>query len=287
MGLFNRGKKQAEADRAETSEAAPVRPVLNTRVRESLEEWAQRKDAQRFADVLRRSLSGELLLDITDSRFADVQAGPQRGDTLAITSQRDNAGKNLLVAFTGNDELARYRGRPGISLGQPAAAVLAQAASDYEGIVIDGRSPGAFIAYAEEIRTQCAGDPVAVGRLGELTTERSVPFDEYLEALSAASLFIPLVSQRDEAGTEIGVQLVGIPGPDGSSFAAAGTAPAEIWAWGAALEAQRTGLENIARAVVADGRAGLVVNPAGPSVTIPVDALRRFATPPAARSDGS
>jgi len=291
MALFGRGKRrddEPERGAGQAPEQAPVTGgeqsgpgagVVNVRVQDALAVWAARKDAQTFADVMRRAADGELLLDITDSTIADLAHGLQRGDVLAIASQRDNAGKHLLVAFTSNEELARYRGRPGRSLVQPAAAALAQAVKDYEGIVIDGRSAGAFIAYADEIRQQFAGDPEALGRVAHATPSRSLPFAEYLELLGTSELFIPFESKADEAGNETGVIVPGVRGQDGAAYAVAGTAPAEIWAWSARSGAQRTGLAEIARAAVANGQAGVVINPAGPSVTIPIEALRPFAAP--------
>jgi len=258
-----------------TAGSAP--PVDNARVREALERWAGRKDGQTFADVVRRAVVGQLLLDITDSRIADPSAGFGPGDTIAITSQNDAAGKHLLVAFTNNDELTRYRGRPGISLGQPAAAVLAQAMRDYEGIVIDGRSAGAFIAYSAELEQQLGGDPEAVRPLTEATVTRAMPFEEFLQALAAGAVYIPFEVRRDENGAEAGIVVPGAVGADGAPHAVLGTAPAEVWAWSPGSGAQRTGLGNVARAVLAQGQAGVVVNPAGPSAVIPADVLRRFA----------
>ncbi|WP_285726193.1 SseB family protein [Psychromicrobium xiongbiense] len=247
--------------------------VVNTQVQGALTRWAQRKDHQTFSEVLRWAMQGQLLLDITDSRIANPQLGFQPGDTLSIAAQPDNAGKNLLLAFTDNDELARYRGRPGTSLVQPAGAVLAQAAQDFEGIVIDGRSAGAFIAYAGEIVQGSDGKPDSLGRLAEATVTRSLPFSEYLDALREGPLFIPFDVQRDAAGSETGIVVPGVSGPDGARFAVAGTSPAEIWAWSPGSGAQRTGLDNVVRALLEDHQSGLVINPAGPAVTIPAPIL--------------
>lgn len=282
MGLFSRGKQEPQPEAAQPA-PVPGAEVRNDRVAEALTVWAGLKNGQTFADVVRRAVTGELLLDITDSTFADPAAGPQPGDTLAITSQPDNAGKRLLVAFTSNGELSRYRGHPGMSLVQPAAAVLAQAAREYEGIVIDGRSPGAFIAYSAEIQQQLAGDPEAVGPMGEATATRSLPFEEYLTALAAAPVFVPFEVERDESGAQTGVSVLTVAGADGAPYAVIGTAPAEVWAWSPQSGAQPTSLAHVARAVLEDRQAGVVVNPAGPSVTVPVDVLRRFASGAAPR----
>jgi len=282
VGLFSRRSREHEPD--ETRPEAPPGPppappargaepgpgVRHDRVRDGLGTWADRKDARTFADVLRRCASGELLLDVSDSRFADPARGLQPGDTLAIASIRDNAGADLLVAFTGHDELQRMRQDPGRSLVQPAAAVLAQAARDHQGVVIDGRSPGAFIAYAAEIRQHLTEDPEAVATLTEATASRSLPFDRYVAALADGPLFVPVAP--DAADRPAGSAATG---PDGGAYTVVGTSPAEVWAWRPGGEVRRVGLAEVAAATRAAGRAGVVVNPAGPPVVVPAAALPR------------
>lgn len=245
----------------------------NDRLAEGLALWAQRKDHQTFSEVLRRAVMGELLLDITDSTFADPEVGFQPGDRIAITSQRDNAGKNLLVAFTAQEHLNRFRGRPGIALVQPAAATLAQALRDYEGIVIDGRSEGSFIAYTEELGRYLAGEPEAAGRLSELTAFRSMPPEEYIAVLAQANVYIPYDIEHDESGGQSGVSVPSATAPEGGSYAVMGSSPAEIWAWSPGSNAQRTTLAQVVRVARREGQAGVVVNPAGPLISLPIDWL--------------
>lgn len=280
MGLFSRRSREHEPDEARTEAPSGASPaealpagepgfgVRHDRVREALGTWAERKDAQTFADVLRRAVSGQLLLDVTDSWLADPARGLQPGDTLTIASVRDNAGADLLVAFTGHDELQRMRQAPGRSLVQPAAAVLAQAARDHQGIVVDGRSPGAFIAYAAEIRQHLTEDPDAVAALTEATVSRSLPFEQYVAALAGAPLFVPVAAGGSGATPAA-------TGPDGGAYTVVGTSPAEVWAWRPGGEVRRVGLAEVAAAALAAGRAGVVVNPAGPSVVVPAAALPR------------
>ncbi|GIG36884.1 SseB family protein [Cellulomonas pakistanensis] len=272
MGLFSRRSRQHEPDEpAEGAAAAPPEPgpgVRNDGVREALAVWAGRKDVLTFADVLRRAVAGELLLDVTDSRLADPDRGFQQGDTLAIASVRDNAGADLLVAFTGHDELQRMRQAAGRSLVQPAAAVLAQALRDHQGIVVDGRSPGAFIAYADEIRAHLTDDPEAVAPLTDVTAGRSLPFGQYLEALGDGPLFAPV-----DPEVEDGAAGPAATGPDGGAYTAVGTSPAEVWAWRPGGEVRRVAFADVAAATRAAGRAGVVVNPARPAVVVPAGAL--------------
>lgn len=292
MGLFSRrsrehepvqpgagaspGQEPPSAPAAAPPAAEPGFGVRHDRVREALGTWAERKDARTFADVLRRAVSGELLLDVTDSRLADPARGFQQGDTLAIASIRDNAGADLLVAFTGHDELQRMRQAAGRSLVQPAAAVLAQAVRDHQGIVVDGRAPGAFIAYAAEIRQHLTEEPEAVARLSEATTTRSLPFEQYLEALAAGPLFVPIAAgAEDGSDGSDGPAGPAATGPDGGAYTVVGTSPAEVGAWRPGGEVRRVGLGEVAAATLAAGRAGIVVNPAGPPVVVPAAALPR------------
>ncbi len=255
-----------------------MEPVANEGLVEALGIWGRRKDQQVFAAVMTRALEGELLLDVTDSRIADPSAGFQPGDTIAIASQRDNAGKQVLLAFTSNDELARYRGHPGRSLVEPAAAVIARAMRDYEGIVIDGRSENFFIGYSDEMRRCVTDDPEGVARITDAGWKKSMPFPHYLQELARTPLFIPFEVQRDEQGRETGVVVPTARDAQGNPCAVAATAPAEIWLWSAGSGAQQTALANIARSVLEHGQTGVVLNPAGRFVFIAADDLRQFAT---------
>jgi hypothetical protein len=269
MGWFSKAKPQPEP-------AQPGPGVRHDRVREALAGWAEQKDARTVADVLRRTLVGELLLDATGSTLTTRDGRLQPGATLQINSTHDQAGKHLLLAFTGHDELSRLREEPGQSLVQPAAAVLAQAARDYDGIVIDGRSPGAFIAYAPEIGQHLTDDPEARTPLSTALVERTLPTPDLLALLAAATLYVLPVVRVHEDGTEVAT-LATTRGPDGSVFAVIGSAPAELWAWSPGGMVRGTDLAHVARIVQEDGFAGIVLNPAKPDVVLPVEVLARFA----------
>lgn len=303
-----RDARDHAADHAADPAAAPVR--RDERLAEGLGLWAERKDRRTLAEVLRRALTGQLLLDISDSEIADPSSGLQRGDRIAIAAQTDNAGRQLLMAFTENEELTRYRGRPGISLVQPAAAVLAQAARDFEGIAIDPRAEHACIVYAEEILQHFADDPEALVRATAATTtaatttaatataataatatatptantnaptaERSPsdPGSGLFESLVDAPLFVPVIPERDASGAETGAaRVMSAQDDQGRSFAVAGTSPAELWAWRAEAEAHRVALAQLADLVQGNGLAGLQLNPGGPGVFVPAEELRPF-----------
>ncbi|WIB63097.1 MULTISPECIES: SseB family protein [unclassified Curtobacterium] len=269
MGIFARKRGGAEP-----SSDRPARPedrlVVNRRVQRALAAWAVRKDAQTISGVLRECVTGDLLLDASDSTTRDPARPFQEGDQLAVGFQVDNAGKRLLVAFTDNERLAEYRRRGGSptpprSLVQPAAATLQMAATaPYEGIAIDpGSSDTLCIAYADEIRNGLTEDP-AVNEPLKTAIAVGAPEDE-LVALAAAApvVFIGAQVHRDERGEVTGVGVPTIRSPEGETYSPVFTSPAEVWAWAPDLDARPTGFANVARVAQEDGHAGVVLNPAG------------------------
>lgn len=231
--------------------------------------------------VLRQCASGQLLLDATASQFADPANPFAPGDSLAIGHQVDNAGKKLLLAFTSNEQLAAYhRGNPYVSLVQPATAVLKQAATEYEGIVINPGSPETLcIAYAPEIRQGLTDTPELNERLKQALAERALPWPELLDLISATEVvFVAMAETRDESGAVMGFELPTIPGKDGQFYSAVFTSPAEVWAWEPGFEAQPTSLKKIALATLETGQGGTLLNPAGPSVILNPSELQRFAS---------
>jgi hypothetical protein len=66
-------------------------------------------------------------------------------------------------------------------------------------------------------------------------------------------------------------------GADGATLSPIFTTPAQVWAWAPTLEARETRLANIARVALDDGHAGIIIDPAGPSLTLPSEALPALA----------
>src|SRR3954465_4471361 len=118
MGILSRKNKKDEAaepgggapaSRQPDESPPPSNLVVNLPVQEALVPWSSTKNAQTMYGVVRQCVAGDLLLDVSGSEIADKANPFAKGDTLAVGTQVDNAGKRLLVAFTDNDRLARYR----------------------------------------------------------------------------------------------------------------------------------------------------------------------------------
>jgi len=282
MGLFSKwaARKTAEEDPTGKGTGPSVtRLVSNRLVQAALSRWSSSKDARTFAEVLRQCVTGELLLDATGSVLADPAHGFHAGDTLSIASRTDEQGRRLLLAFTSNERLAEYRrGEHPVSLVQPAAAVLAQAAADYDGIAIDAGSDDLCIAFADEIRRHLTDDPALNEPLKTALVERTVPWEELLNLVQRTpTVFIALAKVRDEAGTVTGVRIPTAKGKNGETYSVAFTSPAEVWAWSPPEDAQATGIANVARVAMEQSHDGVLLNPAGQSVVISPAELQRFA----------
>jgi len=239
--------------------------------------WGRQKDSVTFHDVVRELTAGELLLDIGSSTIADRSAGLQKGDTLAIAHQVDSAGKRVLLAFTSNDRLARWRGTDDTtSLGQPAAAVVAQAMQDYEGLALDPGSPETqFIAYTDELSPGLGGDVGAVAPLKRALVERDQPWPEVLEMLrTSSSIYRAELEHRGDDGMPDGVEVPSARDAEGRSWSVVHTSPAEVFTWAPGASAQRVPLSRVAALALEHGHAGIVVDPRGPSVSIVEHELR-------------
>ena len=110
-----------------------------------------------------------------------------------------------------------------------------------------------------------------------LTLGQPLDLEEALAVLAAETVYVPFEQVRDADGREAGIRVPGATGPDGRSYAVAGTAPAQLWAWSPTVGTQPTTLATIARVALDNGDAGIVVNPAGPPVLIPGDRLAALA----------
>lgn len=266
----------AEAGQAESTAVVAVRNEL---IESALTRWGGEKNAQTMFNVLRQCASGTLLLDVSTSQIADPDAGISQGDTIAIAHQVDNAGKKLLLAFTSNEELAAYRDTiTPISLVQPATAVMQQAVTDYEGIVINPGSPETMcIAYAEEIRRGLTATPNLNEKLKQTLVERNLPWGELIDLLATTeAVFIATSETRDEAGEITGITMPTVTDDDGNTFSVVFSSPAEVWAWSPGLNPRPTGIGNVARASLNDKMHGAVLNPAGQSIVLGQPELHRL-----------
>lgn len=263
----------AETPPAETPATAPAL-VVNTLVQSALQVWAQKKGAQSMFEVLRQCATGELLLDISASQLADSAKGFQPGDSIAISHEFDNAGKRLLLAFTSNERLAAYRtDRTPASLAQPATAVLKQAITDYEGIVIDPRSADSCIAYAPEITQGLTADPAVNEALKTATAGRLPSAELFAVASQAPGVFVATKDTKNDAGEVVSITVQNVTTSTGERYAAAFTSPAEVWAWGTEFNARPTALANVTRVMRENGQVGIVLNPGGPAAIIPSSEL--------------
>ncbi|WP_431277685.1 SseB family protein [Leifsonia poae] len=283
MGLFSKQRaekavRKRSGERDAAAHPAPEPIMTNRLVQTALSRWSAGKDARTFAEVLRQCATGNLLLDGSNSTIADPSRGFQPGDTLGVGYRTDEEGRRLLLAFTSNERMAAYhQDDPTISVVQPASAVMAQAASEYDGIAIDVGSSELCIAFADEIRQHLTDDPTLNDRLKTALVERTIPWDDLLGLLgSTPAVFIAMSDVHDDSGAVTGVTVPTARGKNGETYSVAFTSPAEVWAWSPPENARATGIANVAQVAREQGHDGILLNPAGQSVVISPPELERF-----------
>lgn len=249
--------------------------VRNERVQEALDAWAGAKTAQTHSDVLRRAASGWLLLDITQSEFADPDDPMQQeGDRLALTSVSDGDGKDLLLAFTENARLESFSSSGTVrSLAQRASGVVAQAMANHDGLAIDAGTDGAFVAYSDEIQRAFGDDQEGAARLASAIVDGGLDLGEFVELLRESVVYVGGIPLTDDSGDTVGYNIASASRDDGSVLHAVFTSPAELWAWEPSALAQPTALDKILASAREDEMTGLVVNPVGPAAEIPLAAF--------------
>jgi len=263
--------------------AAPVpphrkaAPVVHTALQEALTGWSTTKNVQTMYSVVKELAAGSLLLDIGSSSLADPKRGPQKGDTISIAHQVDNAGKKVLLAFTSGERLGFYRktSEP-VSLVESAPDVVAMAVSKYDGLVLDPGSPETqWIGYTDELVRGLTSDPSENHAVKQAMAEKRIAWPEMLRLVrDAPSLYIASVAQRDETGEITSMGVATVTTHEGDTLSVLLTSPAEVGAWAPGADASPTRFAAVAKVALDQGHAGIVVNPAGSMLTITAAELR-------------
>lgn len=270
---------------------APVGPH-HADVAASLQRWSKGNSPQALADVLRQAARGQLLLDISASELKIEDGKVQRDSTIAVASRRAEDGRNFLLVFTSNAELrkAHKDGEVVRSMVQPALGALRLATREqYEGVIIDAGSGSASIVIPkDQIVRGLPVEPGANEALKEaLATKPEGRLNAVLGVLAETETVFLAVERKGEtvegqppAAKDLAV--AGVKAPDGRSYAAAFTSPAEVWAWSPKHMAVPVPFTKHARSVLnAPSVEGLLFNPAGPTLAVLNGDLEKVAAAPA------
>lgn len=257
---------------------APVGPQ-HADVAAALQRWAEGNSPQALADVLRQGARGQLLLDISASELKIEDGKVQRDSTIAVASRRSDDGRNFLLVFTSNAELrkAHKDGDVVRSMVQPALGALRLATREqYDGVIVDAGSGAASIVIPkDQIVRGLPVEPGANEALKEaLATKPEGRLSAVLGVLAETETVFLAVERKGEvvegqppAAKDLSV--AGVKAPDGRSYAAAFTSPAEVWAWSPKHLAVPVPFPKHARSVLsAPSVEGLLFNPAGPTLAV-------------------
>ncbi|WP_164737378.1 SseB family protein [Georgenia sp. SYP-B2076] len=248
-------------------------PPDNMPVHAALAEYAEAQTATNALNVLRQALGGQLVLDATGSRLAGTPEHP-RERRVVINFIRAPDGSKALPAFTHHTELVRFRedddGGPQ-SIVQPAAGVLEFFVGDPD---------------AEWLYINPAGPPLGIRRDQVAFALRAGHNAAVKDALTRSPLRMQVLF--DALRHDDGVLFVGDRGTNGAPtpltvrdgagnrVLLAFTSAVEAAAWDQSMRFRRLAVATVLELVLETRAAALLINPGGPSATVPANQVWQF-----------
>ncbi|MBV0916344.1 SseB family protein [Mycobacteroides chelonae] len=244
--------------------------VDNANLRRAVGAFAAEPGRRRLYDVLRACMHGEVLFDITgsDPLVQGSNLSPS-GTLLQIRGGTGPDGSRALFAYTRNEEVARHHpaGTHYQTLVQSAASALDLA-----------RSQGDRWLYIDPAGPTCALSTEEFDFA--LRNPRNEPVRKAIElvAQGKADRQSVLSLLRQDGQMLLGADDRTVPGQiltrktqlsDGSLALVAFTSAPEVIGYVPSDAVVSVTNEQVLNTVVRDGYAGLVINPAGPSVFLP------------------
>lgn len=228
--------------------------VNNGDVRAAVVRFAEKPGPATMLNVLRQALAGELLLDVTGSTF-------EPGSPLKINTVTTPQGAEMLVAFTNQEQYAKFAGvsaDDGKTLAQPSADVLRYVVSkELAGLWIDPAGPTCQVGRGE----------IAFGLEGLNSPLKDVlatgpSMQEVFNVLAEpnASLLV-----ADAPGGEGPLT---VPAAGGGNALLAFTSMAEVAAYDSSLKAREFPAGWLAGMAVSNRLAEIRINPLGPSFVL-------------------
>ncbi|MBA0045524.1 SseB family protein [Mycobacteroides sp. LB1] len=244
--------------------------VDNANLRRAVTAFAAEPGQQRVYDVLRACMYGEVLFDITGSDPLVQGSIPfPAGARLQIRGGTGPDGGRALFVYTCNEEIARHH-PPGAnyqSLVQSAASALELA-----------RSQGDRWLYIDPAGPTCALSAEEIDFAVRNPRNDSIREAVELVALGQADRQSVLDLLRQESPILLGADDRTVPGTvatrrtqlaDGSVALVAFTSAPEVIGYVPSDAVVAVTTQKVLEVVIRDGYAGLVINPAGPSVFVP------------------
>jgi hypothetical protein len=247
--------------------------VDNAPLRTAVAAFAAQPEQRTYTDVLRAALQGELLLDVTGSPIETDESGALSvGSTLRFASGKGPDDAPALFAFTSQAEVLRaHPDDPGAvqALGQPAIGLLQFAVSqDFGWVYIDPLGPtcGLTVADLRYVLGSQRND-AARAALGAPSPRQAV-----IDALALGGVLVLAV---DETGERVRTATAenGDGDAAGAEYALAFTSSAEVAARFPGDKFRTVSVANVIDNVLGGSYAGLILNQAGPRLSLTRDEL--------------
>lgn len=249
--------------------------VDNVPLRAAVARFAADPNQATYWEVLRNTLQGDILLDLTGSSITMTEDGSSiaEGSTLAFQGGTGPDGGTALFAFTRQEEVGKmHPDAPDDvkTLAQQAAATLEFANSEgYAWLFIDAAGPTCALQLSDVqfvLRTnrndavkEATAFPAGIARTSAV-----------MDALAAGGQLLYGVNERPDGSVEVRTST----NPAGAPVAMAFTSAVEVVARGATDAWTAIDISRIISDALADPFAGLLINPGGPWVVLSPDELR-------------
>ncbi|GAB3248898.1 hypothetical protein GCM10027562_07590 [Arthrobacter pigmenti] len=234
--------------------------VDNASVREAVSAFADSPGQMSMIEVLRHSMGGRLLLDVTGSDPRSPQVRTTEGP----------GGQEALMVFTRQEELVRFHeaighpdaGEPlSLAVHGPTAAEMMMKRPELGWLYVDPAGPACALARPD-IEFALQGKPNT--RLKNALTES--PEQQQIFTALAGGEGALFLAERESVGSK-GPTTITAPGYDGPMLAVF-TSAAEVAAFDASLKVRQFSSGWVLEFIFRQRLAGMVLNPMGPSATV-------------------
>lgn len=249
--------------------------VDNAPLRTAVAAFADHPDQLSYTHVLRNALQGELLLDVTGSPVETDESGAVTvGSTMRFASGKGPDDAPALFAFTSQAEVLKaHPDDPGAvqALGQPAIGLLEFAMSQgFAWVYIDPLGATCGLT-ASDLRYVLGSQRNDAAKSALALPAREARRSALIDALALGGV---LVLSVDESSENVRTAT----DPDGGRFALGFTSNVEVAAQHPGDLFRTVSVANVIDNVLAGDYAGLLVNQAGPSLTLTRDELSGIRT---------
>lgn len=246
--------------------------VDNVPLRSAIVAFAAEPTQQTYWEVLRNTMQGDLLFDITGST-PPVDGVLQKGALLHIHEGTGPDGGRALFAYTRQEEAQRMRSdEPAATLGQPAISALEFARSNgHAWLYLDPAGPACGLQLSD-VEFVFRGERNDAVKQALTTEDPQAMRRAVIDALSEGGSLLLGVDEADDGSTRVRTSV----DPNGEPVVLAFTSAVEVLVRSAEDAWSAVPVARLIDDALAPPFGGMVINPGGPWIALRPDDLREI-----------